>query len=214
MTSPKTPEENRDLITRILEIEWDMFTNVNNEGGRADCQDDRVTFEIMRRSQFEAWNRAALESYLKDLTDAREQGRSLVTEKYAHMMKSTAPLEYAAIRDRIPLPGPEAGALAEEICSILLRQTGDYAKQYPLMALQGRPLYASGDGNGVTSVETYQKGELFTYSEQTLRALLACIREKEQAGLNFAREILERTVERYGFASLDEAEARIAAGMR
>ena len=27
--------ENSELITRILDIEWNMFTTVNNEGGRA-----------------------------------------------------------------------------------------------------------------------------------------------------------------------------------
>ncbi len=79
------------------------------------------------------------------------------------------------------------------------------------MALQGRPLYASEDGDGFTSVETYQKGELYTYSAATLEKLLACIRAKEAAGVNFAREILERTVARYGFSSLEDAERTVAA---
>ena len=202
-------KDKQELITDILAIEWEMFTNVNNEGGRADCQDDRTTFEIMRRSQFEAWDEESLASYLGDLHAAAAEGRNLVTEKYAHMMKSTAPLQYAAIRDRIPMPGAEREKLADEICATLIRQTAAYAQQYPLMALQGRPLYAAEDGDGVTSVETYQKGELYTYSLETLKKLCACIRAKEKAGENFAREILEHTVARYGFASLDEAERTI-----
>ena len=112
------------------------------------------------------------------------------------------------------MPRAEAQALADEICAILLRQTAAYARQYPLMALQGRPLYAAEDGDGVTSVETYQRGELYTYSAGTLRKLHACILAKEKAGENFAREILERTVARYGFASLEDAERAIGAGQR
>ena len=203
--------ENSELISRILDIEWNMFTTVNNEGGRAACQDDRLTFEVMRRSQFEAWDRDSLESYYADLTAAVDAGRNLITEKYAHMMASTAPLQYAAIRDRLPMPDAEAVKLADEICGILLRQTEAYAEQFPVMALQGRPLYASEDGDGFTSVETYQKGELYTYSSATLEKLLACIRAKEAAGVNFAREILERTVARYGFSSLEDAERTVAA---
>ena len=201
--------EKKDLITEIIRREWNMFTNVNNEGGRAGCQDDRLTFEVMRRSQFEAWNVPSLESYLGDLDGAVAAGRNLVTEKYGHMMKSTAPLQYAAIADRLPMPTPEAAALADEISALLLRQTEAYARQYPVMALQGRPLYAAEDGDGVTSVETYQKGELYTYSAQTLERLLAWIREKEAEGKNFALMILENTVARYGFASVAEAERAV-----
>lgn len=203
--------DNSELITRILGIEWNMFTTVNNEGGRAACQDDRMTFEVMRRSQFDAWDRDSLDSYLGDLTAALDAGRNLITEKYAHMMASTAPLQYAAIRDRLPMPDAEAKKLADEICDIMIRQTAAYAEQFPIMALQGRPLRASEDGDGVTSVETYQKGELYTYSAATLEKLLSCIRAKEAAGVNFAREILERTVARYGFSSLEDAERVIAA---
>ena len=207
-------KEKQELINEILSMEWRMFTSVNNEGGRADCQDDRPTFDVMRRSQFEAWDTDSLESYLADLRRAADEGRNLAAEKYAHMMKSTAPQQYEAIRDRLPMPDMEAQALADEICAILLRQTAAYARQYPLMALQGRPLYAAEDGDGVTSVETYQRGELYTYSAGTLRKLHACILAKEKAGENFAREILERTVARYGFASLEDAERAIGAGQR
>ncbi len=43
-------------IEKIINIEWDMFQNVHNIGGRASCQDDRRTFYIMRGSQFFCWN--------------------------------------------------------------------------------------------------------------------------------------------------------------
>lgn len=91
-----------DLVARIVEIEWKMFQNVPNIGGRAACQEDLNTFEIMRSSQAMSWSEAALESYLGDLTEAEKNGRNLPAEKYARMMKSTSPLEYARIEHLIP----------------------------------------------------------------------------------------------------------------
>ena len=87
-----------DLIASIVALEWEMFQNVNNVGGRAACQDNFETFSVMRSSQATAWSEAALASYLEDLTDAQENGRNLLTEKYARMMEFTAPLEYARIQ--------------------------------------------------------------------------------------------------------------------
>ena len=45
-----------EKIQKIIDIEWEMFQQVDNIGGRADCQDDKETFYIMRRSQYENWS--------------------------------------------------------------------------------------------------------------------------------------------------------------
>ena len=45
-----------DLIEKIIAEEWKQFDQVNNEGGRASCQDNWPTFHIMRKSQFDNWN--------------------------------------------------------------------------------------------------------------------------------------------------------------
>ena len=57
-------EKREDKIFKIISIEWDMFQDVNNIGGRASCQDDYETFEIMRRSQYENWTEEMLDIYL------------------------------------------------------------------------------------------------------------------------------------------------------
>ena len=41
-----------DIIQQIVDIEWAFFDQVQNIGGRADCQDDYPTFLIMRKRQF------------------------------------------------------------------------------------------------------------------------------------------------------------------
>ena len=45
-----------EYIQGIIAIEWAMFDQVENEGGRASCQNDYRTFAIMRSSQYKCWN--------------------------------------------------------------------------------------------------------------------------------------------------------------
>ena len=56
-----------DLINQIIDIEWDMFGRVNNQGERASCQDDEWTFYVMRYSQFSIYTFGELSQYLNDL---------------------------------------------------------------------------------------------------------------------------------------------------
>jgi len=100
-----------DWIARIIDIEWNMFQDVPNMGGKALCQEDPKTFEINRVSQFMGWSEAALESYLGDLTEAGKNGRNLLTEKYARMMELISPLEYASMEHLIPPLDPEVPPL-------------------------------------------------------------------------------------------------------
>lgn len=198
---------NDKLIAEIVAAEWNMFQNVRNEGGRASCQDDYPTFDIMRTSQFRAWDEDTLLSYMADLKQAAAVGRNLLAEKYAHMMASTAPGHYARLAPELHMPTDEEKALARDICGILVAQTEQYARKYPLLSEHGRPLRSNGDTEYDTSIETYQLGELYTYSRGTLERLYSHIKRVQAAGQNFAEQILEFTVERYGFRSIGEAEA-------
>ena len=74
-----TIEEKKE---RIIKKEWNFFQQVENEGGRASCQEDPETFFIMRRSQFCAWPEELLNSYEADLTEAAAAGRNPLAEKY------------------------------------------------------------------------------------------------------------------------------------
>ncbi len=86
------------LMDELVYQEWEQFTRVNNIGGRAGCQDDFRTFSIMRKSQYQAWSREAMESWLTDLKEAVREGRNLLSEKYAWMMRDTAPAEFRQLK--------------------------------------------------------------------------------------------------------------------
>ena len=111
--------DKRELVCHIVSAEWTMFDKVHNCGGRACCQDDWGTFEIMRGSQMEAWPEDLLNSYLKDLREAAAEERNLLCEKYAYMMERTYPEEYEAMRNRLPVPSLEKIWLTEWICDAM-----------------------------------------------------------------------------------------------
>lgn len=66
------------IIEEILEQEWDLFTNLNNTNGRADCQDNKKEFYITRSSQWENLSRDVNYSYLRDLYLSQDIGLSLI----------------------------------------------------------------------------------------------------------------------------------------
>ena len=201
--------EQKQCVERIIEKEWPMFHSVNGED-RVDCQEDRTVFEAMRRAQFSAWSDAAAASYLRDLEKAEQSGRNLVREKYIRMMKSTDPKGYEAFQAELPPLSQTQEQLIAAIWAHLLAQTERMRERYPAVALGGRPLRASEETDGWASIETYQCGELATYSEETLAALLAHIEALEQDGDDLALRIQENSVLAMGYPSLEEAERQIA----
>ena len=197
--------ERKDYINDILGREWEMFQKVQNTGGRASCQDDPNSFRIMRGSQFEAWNDAMLASYQQDLIRAEEEGRNLLTEKYGYMMKWTHPEEYRYIQEQLPPVSEEKMQVIELILAIEIKQTKKFREMYPYLGRCGRPL-TEAENDGGTSVETYSRGELMTYSLDTLKQYLLHICKLEQSKILFPLKVMKATVLASGYLSLDEAE--------
>lgn len=196
-----------DIIEKMIGIEYRMFDRVNEGGARASCQDDKETFYAMRRCQFAAWNDTMRRSYLEDLLEAEEAGFNLVTEKYARMMKYTAPQEYKEMEALLRPVSTEKENLVKQIHDISMHWTRQLHSRYPHVALGGRSLEDDQASQfGGTSISTYMLGELLTYSEKTLRAYLSWQQELLEKGENMDEKILEETVKLYGFASLTEAE--------
>jgi len=195
-----------DLIEKIIGEEWKQFDRVNNEGGRASCQDNWPTFHIMRKSQFENWNERMLESYYKDVTRAAEEGWNLLTEKYARMMESTDPKGYEALKDKLPYRSPERLSAQEEIVEIQVGWMEALAKKYPKVAAKARSIRKESDSLYNTSYETYLKGELSTYSDETFRLYREYIYELKDKGDNLAMDVIAKSANMYGYDDLSEAE--------
>ena len=202
-----TTREN--IIESIIEAEWKMFREVPNIGGRAACQDDSETFRIMRAGQSAGWSDAMLKSYLDDLNEAERSERNLLTEKYARMMGSTSPLEYARIEHLLPPVDPEAIQLIERIVRIVLQWEEELLEKYPYIIKRGRPLFTTEDSIGVTSKETYLRGELSTYSLKTLELYLDHIQKEQSENVNGSAITLLFMVKQYGYSSLEEANEKI-----
>ena len=198
----------KDLIEKIISREWDFFQKVQNEGGRAGCQDDAETFRIMRESQFLTWDEETLSGYLEDIKAAEKEGRNPLAEKYAYMMRSTAPAAYEKIRSLLPEISAEKERAVSAIAEIHLGWREEFEQRFPLLSGKGRPLRTEEDTPAAVSFETYLKGELYTFSEKTLNQYKRLLCERKAEGRNLCMETMENTVRFYGFRSLKEAEEK------
>ncbi len=206
----KTCENTREQLTEgIVAAEWFMFDKVNNIGGRADCQDDFATFNIMRRSFLEAFGTDTLALYAADLKQALEEGRNLITEKYAYMMEFTNK-EYfdEALKSQLPGISPEKEELVGKIAESFTQCEKAFAQKHPVFSASGRPV--SGTGGDMVSSEVYLTGELKTYSRETLASLWQDFLKSEREGRNIVEEIHEATARAYGYSGVEEAERKMA----
>jgi hypothetical protein len=203
--------ERKELMNNILELEWDMFTNIKNIGGRASCQDDKPTFMIMRKAQADIWSMNTLISYLNDLKDAARNKMNLMAVKYAHMMKITFPGEYEQIKNELPKVSSRVHELASEIMKYHSKWAMEASVKYPMVFSLGRPI-TEADGKGVknASIDNYLHSELLTYSEATLELCLKDTLKAEGEGKNLSLEILKNTAKSYNFKSPDAIEKALS----
>ena len=194
------------LAEEIAECEFAAFDKVQNEGGRASCQDDWFTFSIMRKSQYLTWNKPMLMQYLWDFKNACAQGRNLITEKYGRMMESTAPDRYAEIADSFPEIPEMKKQIMEAIISIQVAFMEKFAEEYPHLATNARTIHTSEDTPYDTSYETYLRGELGTYSDKMLEMYGRFVAGVAGEGQNLAAMTMENSVKLYGYRDLKDAE--------
>ena len=193
------------LIVAISSAEWQMFDKVQNEGGRAACQNDARTFAIMRYSQFAPLPQDVLESYRDDLEQAAQVGRNLLAEKYAYMMEYTDPATFdRTLRDHLPAVSAYKQELCARIANRLICDEQQFATRYPALHAQSRP--TEGAQADDVSVHVYALGELKTYSERTLERYDAWLRAHPEE--NISVSVHRVMVQLYGYDSLEAAEAR------
>lgn len=206
----KDEEERVVAVEKLIKNEWGMFQKVNNIGSRASCQNDWETFHIMRFSQYSAWNDFMIKSYAKDVEQAIILGRNLVMEKYAFMMEFTEPKYYKEeLEPNLPSIDLETMNMVEEIAWYMVDCEKEIESKYPKLSNAGRPIESRGDATGFTSVETYAKGELKTYSKDTLKLYLDYVRSNRAIGKNLALVVQDTMVKMYGYSSIEDAETKL-----
>ena len=203
-------DHKKELVDKLVRLEWQNFDQVKNEGGRADCQDDWGTFSIMRTSQYLTWTEEMLQSYIRDFEEAMAKGWNLITEKYGRMMESTAPDRFDEIKEQFPYLAEEKKTIIDEIVKIQVAWMEEFAAEYPYMAGNSRVIHTSEDTPFSTSFETYLRGEMRTYSDQTLDLYGRFIVSYLQAGKNLTKDIMTNTALLYGYDSLEKAEELLA----
>lgn len=196
-----------DLAMEIARLEFKAFDQVQNEGGRAECQNNWPTFQIMRRSQYLTWDKTMLLQYLYDFETEFEKGHNLITEKYGRMMESTAPEKYRDLERHFPVLSEEKKAIIEQIVGIQVGWMEEFSHEYPALADNARSIHTAEDHLWNTSYETYLRGEISTYSDKMLELYGRYIVRHVTEGKNLAYEIMTNNVHLYGYQSLEKAES-------
>ncbi len=202
-------EMKEQLVDEIVKMEWEAFDHVKNEGGRAKCQDDWLTFEIMRKSQYLTWTTEMLLQYRDDFSANTAKGWNPITEKYARMMESTAPEEYARLCDSLPEISEEKKEIMENIIKIQVMWMEAFAKEYPKVAGNARSIHTCEDTPYNTSYETYLRGEMGTYSDTMLLLYGTFVAGLAKEGKNLAYLTMEHTVHMYGYSDIETAEKKM-----
>ena len=95
------------------------------------------------------------------------------------MLYAAYPEEFAQIKQFLPEVAPEVRVKIDEIVDINLDWQKEAEEKYPNLRAKGRPLTSKEDSVYQTSFETYLRGELMTYSAETVFKLhdytLACL---------------------------------------
>ncbi len=198
-----------ELAMKVARLEFEAFDKVQNEGGRAECQNNWPTFSIMRRSQYLTWDKTMLLQYIYDFKREMRLGHNLITEKYGRMMESTAPDEYEKIKDNFPVLTDEKKAIIDTVAGIQVKWMEDFAAEYPKLAGQARDIRSSQDNLYNTSYETYLRGEISTYSDKMLELYARFIVNYARSGDNLAYETMENSAHLYGYKDLEAAEESV-----
>ena len=121
-------------------------------------------------------------------------------------MKYSAPKEYEVIKNYLPEIPQEKKELIKKIVKIYLHWEEEIIEKYPKLTSKGRPLNSKYDTPNYTSIETYLKGELSSYSIKTLKLYYEYIQNCISNNINLAENNLENIVLEKGYKTIEEAE--------
>ena len=152
-----------NIINRIVEYEWEMFQHLTPTQRTLACRNNKYMFLLMRSSQWKVYPLNVQASYLNDIHQA-------LFERYAYMMILTRDLIEDEVTKILPGIEKEKEDLVDKIIKHHKVWYESVANKLPTATSAGRPMVYGGVGD--IDVFTYLKGELFTYSINTLINIL------------------------------------------
>lgn len=192
------------LIGELIRLEWNDLIKAQIEG--TEEQDDFQTYVMTREGIYQTWNEEMLRSYISDFHRADDRGFNLISEKYGRMLKTTFPARYQKIAETLPVLSQVREEIIEEIVGIQVKWMEELAQRYPKAAGKAGGIHTKEDQPFRISYETCQRGELSTYSENTLDLYGKFIAGLCRENRNLPEMIMTNTAQLYGYASLEELE--------
>ena len=113
------------------------------------------------------------------------------------------------IRHVLPEVAPEVRVKIDEIVDINVDWQKEADEKYPNLRAKGRPLTSKEDTPYQTSFETYLRGELKTYSPETIQRLHAYTLSCLEKHYNMAIANLQNMTAQYGYGSVEEANEKM-----
>jgi hypothetical protein len=173
------------IIAEILDREVAMFLRVPARQ-EPSCRAHLDDMQLHRRGQFSVWSPSCCESYLRDLRRAEEEGRNLMTIKYARMEDLIPPVSQSKW---IP-----------EIVSRFVGWQREMLSHYPNIMRGGRD---------IDDFANYLRCELETYSDATLELLWKDVDAFSREKQNMSKAIYEFLARQSGYTNIDEMEKRL-----
>ena len=100
----------------------------------------------------------------------------------------------------------------EEIIKVQISWMEEFSDKYPNMAKNSRKIHTYEDEEYETSYETYLRGELGTYSDNTFLLYGRFIAALAKEGRNLAYEIMLNIALLNGYRSVEHAEEKLKGG--
>ena len=197
-------------VQELLDLEWRLFDAAPQAGRRSAQFEDREQFIVTRSAQLAVWSPELLESWRQDLLSAQMEGRNPINEKYIYMLERVDPEQYASLKSVLPIASMEKLWLVDWICQAQITWQEALIMKYPRLTQHSRAIHRSADNQDRVSFETFVRGELMTYSVNTLRLYAYQIEKAQKSGKNLCETTLENTVHLLGFQSLVVAEHAVS----
>ena len=125
-------------------------------------------------------------------------------------MVSNLPEEYEGIKEHLPDVTDKLD-IVEKIVKVNLEWDAEMMKEYPNLRKRGRVATTAEDGiMAGSSMESYLRGELLTYSKRTLELVWKETEEAYKKGESLLKQTITNETLFYGYQSLEAAEARYA----